>query len=67
MYTKRETATILAALLYWREELSSHGRCCIGRPAIRSPQRPAAVWLGECRRLSRHWLAYGAAGAAIPG
>ena len=25
MYTKREMATILAALLYWREELAPHG------------------------------------------
>lgn len=26
MLTVRETATILAALTYWREELSPHGR-----------------------------------------
>ena len=31
MLTMRETATILAALLYWREEMSPHG------PAIMRP------------------------------
>lgn len=30
MYTKRETATILAALLYWREELCPHGAAIMG-------------------------------------
>lgn len=31
MLTARETATILAALLYWREEICPHGRA-IMRP-----------------------------------
>lgn len=26
MFTQRETATLLAALLYWREEMVPHGR-----------------------------------------
>jgi hypothetical protein len=30
MYTKRERATILAALLFWREELCPHGAKIIG-------------------------------------
>ncbi len=45
MYTKRETATILAALLYWREELSPHG------PKIMRPYFKA-VGLPRVRPLS---------------
>ena len=45
MYTKRETATILAALLYWREELCPHG-AKIMRPYFK------AVGLPRVRPLS---------------
>lgn len=30
MFTPRETATILAALQYWREEMCPHGRAIMG-------------------------------------
>jgi hypothetical protein len=30
MYTKRERATVLAALLFWREELCPHGARIMG-------------------------------------
>ncbi len=39
MYTKRETATILAALLFWREELCPHG-VRIMRPYFKSVGMP---------------------------
>jgi hypothetical protein len=45
MYTKREMATILAALLYWREELAPHG-AKIMRPYFK------AVGLPRTRPLS---------------
>ena len=46
MYSKRETATILAALVYWREEeVVPHGRA-IMRPYLK------AVGLPRVRPLS---------------
>jgi len=45
MYTKREMAAILAALLYWREELAPHG-VNIMRPYFK------AVGLPRTRPLS---------------
>ena len=54
MYTKREMATILAALLYWREELTPHG-ASIMRPyfkAVRLPRtRPLSA--DEIIKLSK--------------
>ena len=54
MYTKRETATILAALLFWREEICPHGPR-IQRPyfrAVRLPQvKPLSA--GEIIKLSK--------------
>ena len=39
MLTKRETATMLAALLYWREEMCPHG-LSIMRPYFKSIGQP---------------------------
>lgn len=54
MFNKRETATILAALLYWREEMVPHGRA-IMRPYFKAIGMARAKPLtgAEIDRLSR--------------
>lgn len=54
MLTKRETATILAALLFWREEIVPHGRR-IMRPYFRTVgvARVEPLTGAEIERLSR--------------
>jgi hypothetical protein len=53
MTTKRETATMLAALLYWREELCPHG-AKIMRPYFKAVGAPRARALSpeEIKQLS---------------
>ena len=53
MLTARETATILAALLYWREEISPYGRT-IMQPYFRSVgcERVTPLNRTELARLS---------------
>ena len=45
MFNQRETATLLAALLYWREEILPHGRA-IMRPYY------AAIGKPRCKPLT---------------
>lgn len=45
MFSKREVATLLAALLYWREEMVPHGRA-IMRPYFR------AIGMAQVKPLS---------------
>lgn len=58
MFNRRETATILAALSYWREEITPHGRS-IARPYLRHFGLESVVPLSDaairrlCRRLQR--------------
>lgn len=58
MLNLRETATILAALLYWREEITPHGRS-IARPYLQQFGLEAVMPLSDaairrlCRRLQR--------------
>lgn len=54
MFSKRETATILAALLYWREEMVPHGRA-IMRPYFQAIGRSRTKPLTdpEIERLSQ--------------
>ena len=53
MYTKRETATILAALLFWREELCPHDVKIMG-PYFKAVGMPRVKPLSadEIERLS---------------
>jgi len=58
MLTTRETATILAALLFWREEMCPHGRT-IMRPYFAHFKRPRTRPLSaeEIDQLTRRFQA----------
>ena len=58
MLTKRETATVLAALLYWREEMSPYGPP-IMRPYFQSVGFPRTKPLSgrEIDALAVRWKA----------
>ena len=54
MLTQRELATLLAALRYWREEMSPHGRAIMA-PYFRQLRlgRVRPLHTGEIARLER--------------
>jgi len=54
MFTKQETATILAALLFWREEMCPHG-AKIMRPYFKAIglSRAKPLSAAEIERLSK--------------